>query len=124
MALTIEMQFISSSSLFPGIAGQTSQAHKDVFAGCSAVGTAAPVLRPEGRSKDPASLYQQCVDDVYPCLGECLYNLPKLSDWRNAKTDTKTDTNEKTCKTKYPLERGFVNNAVPWTLAGKPSRIR
>jgi hypothetical protein len=42
-------------------------------------------------------------------------NLPKLGKSHNAKSDTKTDTNRKTCKKKSPSETGFVNNAARWT---------
>jgi hypothetical protein len=46
---------------------------------------------------------------------EYSYNLSKLGNLRNAKSDTKTDTNGTTCKKKFPLESGFVNNAERWT---------
>ncbi len=42
------------------------------------------------------------------------YNLSKFGILRNAKSDTKTDTNKKSCK-KFRLENGFVNNAERWT---------
>jgi hypothetical protein len=42
---------------------------------------------------------------------EYSYNLSKLGDLHNAKSDTKIDTNRKTWQTKSPLENGFVNSA-------------
>ena len=60
-------------------------------------------------------LCKQRLDDVCPYPGECLYNLSKFGDCRNAKSDTKTDTNRKTCKKKSPLGSGSVNNVVHWT---------
>ena len=42
------------------------------------------------------------------------YNLPKLGNSSNAKSDTKSDTNTTAWKKKSPLESGFVNNAELW----------
>jgi hypothetical protein len=36
-------------------------------------------------------------------------------DWHNAKSDTESDTNRKTCRKKSPLGSGFVKNAARWT---------
>ncbi len=70
---------------------------------------------PEGRS---VFLLRPSVSNAQvfcPYLGECLYNLLKLGDSHNAKSDTKADTKRKTWKKKSPLGSGSVNNAERWT---------
>jgi hypothetical protein len=45
---------------------------------------------------------------------EYSYNLPKLDDFLNTESDTKTGTNKKTCKKNSRLGHGFANSAGRW----------